>query len=318
MDVGVPASHRFCCAGYLRPAASEHPLGGCTTGLTRANSDRNLLTGTVKNLEERADASTHADVQVSLGALDVIVEVVAESKNNIASGLTLGRSVVTSLKKERSITVSTSADARKLGWRILEIGVASGCTGHVLAELVEEHVAENDIILIIKVDGEDDDDTITVLLEPDGLVGAVVDLNDLATSSTLRSLIHHLVKDGSKKVARHARGKTRDLGSISLRINLADGDADGDIVLGLRASQKAAVNLLEVLFTTVGLDLIPALARDGNVQLALLGPKMPENLVEVGDCDIDFLSLLSDKLSVNNIVDDTIVRLKSQRGCHFL
>jgi len=317
MDMGRSCFSPFCCSGYLSPA-SEHPLGGCTTGLTRTNSDRNLLTGTVKNLEERADASTHADVQVSLGALDVIVEVVAESKNNIASGLTLGRSIVTSLKKERSITVGTSADARKLGWRILEIGVASGCTGHVLAELVEEHVAENDIILIIKVDGEDDDDTITVLLEPDGLVGAVVDLNDLATSSTLRSLIHHLVKDGSKKVARHARSKAGDLGSISLRINLADGDADGDIVLGLRASQKAAINLLEVLLTTVGLDLIPALARDGNVQLALLGPKMPENLVEVGDCDIDFLSLLSDKLSVNNIVDDTIVRLKSQRGCHFL
>jgi len=51
-------------------------------------------------------------VEISLGALDVIVQVVAEGEDNIASGLTLGRGIVTSLKKEGSITVSTGADTR--------------------------------------------------------------------------------------------------------------------------------------------------------------------------------------------------------------
>jgi len=257
-------------------------------------------------------------VEVSLGALDVIVQVVAEGEEDVASALTLGGGVVTSLEKERSIAVSVGADAGKLGWRILEVGVAGRSTGHVLAELVEEHVAEDDIILIIEVDGEDDDDAVTVLLEPDGLVGAVVDLNDLATSGALSGLIHHLVKDGGKEVAGHARGKTRDLSGIGLGVDLADGDADGNVVLGLGAGQKAAVDLLEVLLAAVGLDLIPALARDGNIQLALGGPQMPEDLVEVGDGDIDFLSLLSDKLGVDDIVNDAIVSLQSQRGCHYL
>jgi len=310
--LGVLASHQ----SNLSPA-HKGPLRS-TTSLTRADSDGDLLTSTVKNLKERANTSAHTDVEVSLRALDVIVQVVAEGQDDVASALTLGRGVVTSLKKEGSITVSTSAATSKLGWRILEVGVASRCTRHVLAELVKEDVTKDDIILIIKVDGEDDNDTITVLLEPDRFVGAIVDLNDLATSSTLRSLIHHLVEDGSKQVAGHAGSKTRDLSSISLRINRADSDADGHIVLGFGTSQKAAINLLEVLLATVGLDLIPALARDGNIQLALGGPKMPDDLVEVGDGDIDFLSLLSDKLSVDNIVNDTVVSLKSQRGCHFL
>jgi len=257
-------------------------------------------------------------VEISLGALDVIVQVVAEGEDNIASGLTLGRGIVTSLKKEGRITVSTGADTSKLRWRILQVGVASRSTRHVLAELVKEDVTEDDIILIIKVDGEDDDDTITVLLEPNRLVGTVVDLNDLTASSALSGLVHHLVKDGGKEVARHARSKTRDLGRISLRVNLADGDADGDIILGLRTRKKAAVNLLEVLLAAVRLDLIPALAGDGDIQLALTSPKMPEDLVEVSDCDIDFLSLLSDKLSVDDIVDNAVVRFESQRGCHFL
>jgi len=247
-------------------------------------------------------------VQVSLGALDVIVQVVAEGEKNIASALALVGLIVTSLKKERGVAVGVEvADTSKLGWRILQVGIASRSTGHVLAELVEEHMAENDIILIIKGDGEDNNNTVTVLLEPDGLVGAVVDLNDLATSSTLRSLVHHLVKNGCKKVTRHTRSKTRNLGSISLRIDLAKGDGDGDVVLGLGTSEKAAVNLLEVLLATVGLNLIPALARDGNIKLALVGPQMPDNLVEICDCDIDILSLLSRKLSVDDIVNNTIV-----------
>jgi len=257
-------------------------------------------------------------VEVSLRALDVIVEVVTEGKNNIASSLTLGRSIVTSLEKERSIAVSTSANASKLGWGILQVGIASRGTRHVLAELIQENVAEDDIILIIKVDGEDNDDTVTILLEPDRFVGAVVDLNDLATSSTLRSLIHHLVEDGSKQVARHAGSKTSNLSSISLRINLADGDAKSQIELWLGTSKKAAINLLEVFLTAVSLDLIPALAGDGNVQLVLSGGEVPDDLVEVSDCDIDFLSLFSDKLGVDDIVNDAVVRLQSQRGCHFL
>lgn len=306
-------SHRTC----LRPA-NKGPLG-CTTSLTRANGDVNLLASTVENLKKGGDTSTHADVQVSLRALDVIVQVVAEGEHNIASILALVGGIVTSLKKEGSITVSMEvADTGKLGWRVLQVGVASRGTRHVLAELVQEHVAKDDIILIIKVDGEDDNDAVTVLLEPDGLVGTVVDLNDLATSSTLRSLIHHLVEDGCKEVAGHAGGETRDLSSISLGVDLADSDSDGDIVLGLGAGQKAAVDLLEVLLTTVGLNLIPALARDGNVKLALVGPQMPDNLVEICDCDIDFLSLLSDELGVDDIVNDAVVSLKSQRGCHFL
>jgi len=258
-------------------------------------------------------------VQVSLGALDVIVQVVAEGEHNITSVLTLVGLVVTSLKKERGIAVSVEvADTSKLGWRILQVSIASRSTGHVLAELVEEHMAENDIILIIKVDGEDHDDTITVLLEPDRLVGAVVDLNDFATRSALRSLVHHLVKNRGKKVAGHARSKTRDLGCISLREDLANRDGDGEVVLGLGTSEKAAVHLLEVFLATVCLNLIPALARDGNVKLALVGPQMPDNLVEICDCDIDFLSLLSDELGVDDIVNDAVVSLKSQRGCHFL
>ena len=280
-------SHRTC----LRPA-NKGPLG-CTTGLTRANGDVNLLASTVENLEKGSNTSTHADVQVSLRALDVVVQVVAEGEHDIAGGITLLRSIVTSLKKEGSIAVSVEvADASKLGWRVLEVGVASRGTGHVLAELVEEHVAKDDIILIIKVDGEDNDDTVTVLLEPDRFVGAIVDLNDLATSSTLRSLVHHLVKDGCEEVARHARSKTSELGSLSLGVNL-DGDGKSEIILGLRADKKTAVDLLEVLLTTVGLNLIPALARDGNIQLAFGSPNVPDNLVEVSDCDIEFLSLFT-------------------------
>jgi len=278
----------------------------------------NFLTSTVKNLKERINTSTHTDVKVSLGALDVIVEVVTEGKNNIASGFTLLRSIVTSFKKEGSITVSTSANTGKLGWRILQVGIARRCTRHVLAEFVKEYMTKDNIILIIKVDGEDHSDTITILLEPDRFIGTVVDLNDLATRSTLSSLIHHLVEDTSKQVARHTRSKTRDLGSISLRINLTDGDSNSDIILWFRASQKAAVDLLEIFLTTVSLDLIPAFAGDGNVQLVFGGPKMPDNLVEVCDCDIDFLSFFSGKLGMDDIINDTIVSLKSQRGCHIL
>jgi len=290
---------------YLRPT-NEGPLWR-TTGLTGTHGNRDLLTSTVENLKKRSNTSTHADVQISLGALDVVVQVVTEGQHNIASGFALLWLIVTSLKKERSITVSMKvADASKLRWRILQIGVAGRCTGHVLAELVQENVAKDDIILIIEGDGEDHDDTITILLEPDRLVGAVVDLNNLATSSTLRGLIHHLVKDRGKKVAGHARSKTSKLGSLGLGVDL-DGDGNADIKLGLRASKKAAVDLLEVLLTTVGLDLIPALARDGNDQLAFDGSKMPDNLVEICDCDIDFLSLLSHELSVDDIVNDAIV-----------
>jgi len=306
----------FSHQDHLGPT-SESPLRS-TTSLTRADSNRDLLTSTVKNLKEGADTGTHTDVEVSLGTLDVIVEVVTESQNDIASSLTLLWSIVTSLKKEGSITVSTSTDTSKLVWRILEVSIASRCTRHVLAELVKENVAKDDIILIIEVDGEDHDDTITVLLEPDGLVGTIVDLNDLATAGTLRSLVHHLVKDGGKKVAGHARSKTSNLGCISLRVGLVDGDAKSKIILGLRSGKKASINLLEVLLTTVGLDLIPALARDGDLQLVLIGPKVPDDLVEVSDCDIDFLSLLIDELGVDSIINDTVVGLKSQRGCHFL
>jgi len=295
------APHRTC----LSPAGE---FLWCTTGLTGTHGNGDLLTGTVENLQKGGNTGTHADVQVSLGALDVVVQVVAEGEHNIASVLALVRLVVTSLKKERGVAVGVKvADASKLGWRILQVGVARRSTGHVLAELVEEHVAKHDIILIIKVDREDDNNAVTVLLEPDRLVGAVVDLNDLATSSTLRGLIHHLVQHGRKKVARHAGSKTGNLGCLRLRVDLAQSDGDGQVVLGLGASQKAAVHLLEVFLTAVCLDLIPALARDGNVQLAVGSPQMPDNLVEICDRDIDFLSLLSHELSVDDIVNDTIV-----------
>jgi len=276
--------------------------------LARAHGNGDLLTSTVKNLKERGHTVTHTDVQVSLGALDVIMQVVTEGKNYIASALTLVGLVVTGLKKEGSITMSVEVtDTSKLGWRILQVSVTGRSTRHVLAELIEEHVAENDIILIIEADGENHDNTITILLEPDRLVGAVVDLDDLATRGTLRGLVHHLVKDSSKEVTRHTRCKTRNLCSVSLRINLAEGDTNGKIVFGLRGSKKAAINLLEVLLTTVGLNLIPAFAGDGNIKLASIGPKMPDDLVEICDRDIDFLSLFSNELSVYNIINDTVI-----------
>jgi len=247
-------------------------------------------------------------VEVSLGALDVIVQVVTEGQNDIASSLTLGRSIVTRLENEGSITVSTIAKASKLGWRILKIGITGRSTLDVLAEFVKEHMSKDDIISIIKVDGEDHSDTITVLLEPDRFIGTIVNLNDLATRSTLRSLIHHLVENRGKKVAGHARSKTSKLGSFGLRVNL-NGDADCKVIPWLRADKKTAINLLEVFLTTIRLDLIPAFARNRYVQLALIGPKMPDNLVEVCDCDIDFFGLFSDKLSMDDIVNDTIVGL---------
>jgi len=301
---------------YLRPTDK---LLRSTTGLTRTNRNRNLLTSTVENLKKGRHTSTHANVEISLGALDVIVEVVTESKNNITSVIALARLIVTSLKKERSIAVSVkAADASKLRRRILQVGVAGRSTRHVLAELIQENMAKDDIIRIIKEDGEDDNNTITILLEPDRLLRTVVDLNNLATRSTLAGLFHHLVKNRGKKVAGHTRSKTSNLGSVSLRMSLANANSNGDIILGLRTSQKAAVDLLEVFLTTVGLNLIPALAGDGNEQLALNSRQMPDNLVEICDCDIDLLSLLSDKLGVDDIVDDAIVRLQRQRGCHFL
>lgn len=316
------ASHRAC----LSPT-HEGPLW-CTTGLTGTHGNRDLLTSTVENLKKGGNTSTHADVQVSLGALDVIVQVVAEGQNNIASALTLAGLVVTGLEKEGGIAVSAkTADASKLGWRVLQVGVARRSTRHVLAELIKEHVTKHNIILIIKVDGEDDDDAVTVLFEPDGLVGAVINLNDLAARCTLSSLLHLLVQNRSKKVAGHARCETGDLGGLFLGTNL-EGDADGDIVVGLGAGQEGSVDLLEVLLTSVGLNLVPALALDGNEKLlgdhAGLGisggvcVKMPENLIEICDCDINFLSAFSYELSVDDIINDTVVRLESQRGCHFL
>jgi len=250
---------------YLR--FTNESLLWSTTRLTWASGDRDFLASTVKNLKKRLNTLTHADVEVSLGALDVIVQVVTEGQNDIACGFTLGRSIVTGLENEGSITVSARADTSKLGWRILKISIAGRSTLDVLAEFVKEHMTKDDIISIIKVDGEDHSDTITVLLEPNRFVGTIVDLNDLATSSTLRSLVHHLVKNRSKKVAGHARSKTSKLCSFSLRVDL-DGDADGDIILWLRGNKKAAINLLEIFLTTVGLDLIPAFAGNRNVQFA--------------------------------------------------
>jgi len=254
-------------------------------------------------------------VEVSLGALDVIVQVVTEGQDDVACSLTLGRGIVTSLKNEGSITVSTRADASELGWRILKIGIAGRSTLDALAEFVKEHVAKDDIISIIKVDGEDDSDTIAVLLEPNGFVGTIINLNELTARGALRGLVHHLVKNRGKKVAGHARSKTSNLCSFSLRVNL-DGDADGDIILWLGGNKKAAINLLEVLLTAVSLDLIPAFAGNRNGQLTLIGKKMPDNLVEVSNADINQLGLFSGKLSMDDIVNDTIIRLQSQRRCH--
>jgi len=258
---------------------------------------RRLLLCTIENLEEGLNTRAHADVEVSLGALDVVVEVVTEGHENISDSLALCRSVVAALEKEGDIAISAEArDASKLRGRILEVDIARRSTLDHLADLSHEDTADNNIIRIIKADGEDDSHTVVVLLEPDALTRTVVNLEHLGASSTLLSTANIVVEDRGKDVTGKTRNSTCLLHSLLLLGLARDINTDRNVVVGLSLGKKhGTINLLEVGKTHLA-HLGPAGCCNTHKKLLRLriikrSADMPENLVKVTDGNISSLRL---------------------------
>lgn len=299
------------CVRLLSCLADECSLGG-TTSLVRGELCRRLLLCTVENLKEGLDTSTHADVEVSLGALDVVVEVVTEGHEDISDGLTLGRGVVTALEEESDIAISLETrDAGELRGRILEIDIAGRSTLNHLADFSHKDTADNNIIRIIKADREDDSHTVVVLLEPDALAGTVVDLEHLGAGSTLLCTADIVVEDRCKDVTGETRHSACLLHSLLLLGLARDVNTDRDIVVGLGLGHEhGSVDLLEVGKTDLA-DLGPA--GSCNAHNKLLGLRIvagsadvPEDLVKVTDGDISDLGLGRHQGGTDNVKDNAV------------
>lgn len=254
-----------------------------------------LLLGTVKHLKEEVNSRTHTDMEVRLRALNVIMHIISKLDELIDGQISLLGGIVSALHKERCIAMSAEVtDTLELGGRVLEVDVDSGRTLDKLAHLSQEHTADNSVIRIVKEDAENDDDTVVVLLEPDRLVGTVVDLNELAITTAGSSLVEHGVENASE----HVTGKTRGLGGKGvgfLGVHLLEGNLDGEVVAGLRRGEKRPVHLLDVVHGPVLSKLLPAgeaHAHD-NSAAVLVGVEVPHNLVEIGDLNVEELRLIA-------------------------
>jgi len=278
----------------------------------RGELNRSLLLCTVEDLEEGLDTSAHADVEVSLGALDVVVEVVTEGHEDISDGLALGGCVVAALEEESDIAISAEArDAGELRGRILEVDVAGRSTLDHLADLGHEDTADDDIVRVVKADREDDGHTVVVLLEPDALARTVVNLEHLGASSALLGAADVVVEDRGKDVAGET-GHSACLLCCLLRLSLArDVDTDRDVVVGLGLSKEhGAVDLLEVGKADLA-HLGPAGGCNTHKKLLGLGiversAYVPDDLVEVTDGDIGGLGLGGDQRGTNNVKDNAV------------
>lgn len=81
-------------------------------------------------------------------------------------------------------------------------GVVDGPAGGL--ELLEEHLADDDVVLVLEVDGEDDGHVVALALEEDGLVRAVVD-GDHGRQARLA------IKDGLQRGSHHSALEQGDL-----------------------------------------------------------------------------------------------------------
>ena len=227
----------------------------------------------------------------------MIVHIISKLDELVNSDVSLLRGIVSALNKEGSIPVSTEvSDALELGGRVLEVDIDSGSTLDKLAHLSKENAADNGIVRIIKEDAEDDDNAVVVLLEPDRLVGTVVNLDELTVATASGCAVEHRVEDAGE----HVTGETRSLGGEKvgfLRVELLDDDLDGEVVATLRRSQKRPVHLLDVVHSTVGGELLPA--GEGNADddggSVLGGVEIPHDLVEISHSDVKELGVLTIK-----------------------
>lgn len=188
-----------------------------------------ILLGTVENLEELIDTVAHASVQVRLGALDVVVQVVSELDNHIDGSL-LGRSLEVAVEKDHAnITISLeTTDAAQLSRRVLLREIDGGSTTDGLLKLLQkqitsgtcrrsrsaesstnlkENLTNDDIIGILEVDGKEDGHTILALCLKENALGTTVrDIQQLSYGVGFHALEDKIERSG-KQVALDKRDR---------------------------------------------------------------------------------------------------------------
>lgn len=276
------------------------------------------------HLEERSDSVSHSGVNESLGALDVVVEVVTEGLDVVDRLLLLGSTDVRGKENcigqrlsslqltKRDITLRVSClevlDTLELKRGLFLTVSDRRCVRHGLASvgiLLEEHFGKDDIINILESDGEDNDGSVTLGLDVDGLVVTVVDL-DKWTSTLLGLYVgEYLVKGGSEGVSLEEGNIVDNLVQVGGRgseVNLECG-----VVSTLSGHLQGSVDLLQKVADSLGpipvranlsrvdsLQLLPALDGDGNVnKISGLsnGCNVEDDCIEIGNGHIDGVKL---------------------------
>ena len=147
-------------------------------------------------------------MHVGLGALNVVVEVVAERLQKV-DGLENILRVQVLLEDNHgdeavALNVLQASVVLQLEWGLLVLKVNGGNTTHVLAgvsKLLQEDLSEDGIRIIREGNGVDNSAAISLGLQVDGLIASVVQSDNLGAGSLGNNVSEDLLERRSKQVA---------------------------------------------------------------------------------------------------------------------
>lgn len=157
--------------------------------------------GTVEDLEELGNASPHARVHVSLGTLDMVVEVITEELELSDGGVTDGTGSKVPGEEDKGDKVDTTGlgdlgqfgEVFELEWGLPGVkdgrGILKGELLTGIDKFLKEDLSKDPIRLFPEDGGEDDGDTVGLSTDIDGLLLTVVNGHEVGVSDLLIMLI---------------------------------------------------------------------------------------------------------------------------------
>mmetsp|Transcript_49745 Transcript_49745/g.125032 ORF Transcript_49745/g.125032 Transcript_49745/m.125032 type:complete len:299 (-) Transcript_49745:200-1096(-) len=224
---------------------------------------------TIQHLQHVVHAVAHALVHVPLGALDVVVQVVAEVLHVVDGPvLVLLCKMVLEENNSNKREVLATDDARdvlELVGRLVDgvlhrRRVADGAAR--VLELLQENFCEDLITRILEFDSKQANNTVTLGADVQRLALTVVDGDDILAGAARVARGEHLLEHRGQEVALEVAQLQGELGFLSTR-NCSQVDAQGDIVLVLSLGLECTINLLQHLGAAIGQALASTTPRQG-------------------------------------------------------
>jgi len=215
-----------------------------------------VRSSTVENLQPIGDLRAHTVVHVSLGALDVIVEIVSEGLQEV-DGLEdiLGIQMVIEEDHRNETVAFHILQAREVlqfhgGFSVSELDGRHA--SHVLSsvsKLLQEDLGEHSISILREGNGEDDGAAVILGLQVDGLIATVINGDDLAVALLGSNICKDLLERSSEQMALQVADLQGEV--LGILRGVGKVNTEGDVVTLLRGGLKhRTIDLLQILLTT--------------------------------------------------------------------